>query len=151
EDGRIRGDRGVLDAGDPVDTGLLPVLVNVIDEGRDVGKGGGVGDGPAVRIKAALPAGVDVDVPVAVALEAGCRQRVGLGGDIRLGQESGIDGLLTEGAPAEIWTLSFAVDLGGCGDTEGKEESRGECGRESPDRMTGVESGAGVERHAGDH
>ena len=43
--------------------------MDVLHQGRDVGKRRGVGDGPTVGIKTPLPARVDIDVVEAVRLQ----------------------------------------------------------------------------------
>ena len=87
--------------------------MDMLHQGRDVGKRRGVGDGPAIGIKTPLPARVDIDVVETVRLQSRGRERIGLGGDIGLREKTGIDGLLTECAPAEVWPLPNAIHL--CG------------------------------------
>src|ERR1700733_12721294 len=87
--------------------------MDVLHQGRDVRKRRGVGDGPAIGIKTSLPTGVDIDVVEAVRLQSRGPKCIGLGADIGLRQKTGIDGLLTECAPAEVWPLPNAIHL--CG------------------------------------
>src|ERR1700722_3212783 len=85
--------------------------MDVLHQGRDVRKRRGVGDGPAIGIKTSLPTGVDIDVVEAVRLQSRGPKCIGLGADIGLRQKTGIDGLLTECAPAEVWPLPNAIHL----------------------------------------
>src|ERR1700728_4677620 len=87
--------------------------MDVLHQGGDVRKCRGVGDGPPIGVKTPLPARVDIDVVEAVWLQSRGRERIGLGADISLRQKAGIEGLLTETAPAEVRPLPDSIHL--CG------------------------------------
>jgi hypothetical protein len=101
-------------------------MVDVVDQGLDVGELDGVGNGPPIGIETALPARIHVDVVVAVGTQARRNHGVGLLDDVGLGEEVIVDCLLAESAPAQIRFLRYAVDLrashGGYG-----EQSRSQC------------------------
>jgi hypothetical protein len=148
EDGIVAVDGGLLDAGNPVDARLLAVGVDVVDERLYVRKGSGVGDGPAIAVKAALPSRVNVDVAEAVLLDPGGLEGVGLGLDIGLSEKASVNRLLAEAAPAKVRFMADAVDLGGRGCVERTEEET--SGRDRKKGSHGVTSRAwGPQRGAG--
>ncbi len=111
KDGRVGHNRRVLYARNPIDSGLLTVLMDVLHQGRDVGKRRDVWDGPAIGVKTPLPARVNINVAETVRLQSRGPKRIGLGSDIGLRQKTGIDGLLAECAPAEVWPLPDFIHL----------------------------------------
>ncbi len=127
---RVRDDCGFLDARYPVDAGFLIILMNVVDQGRNVRESRSVRDRPAVRIEATLPARVDIDVVEAMRLKPGGGQGIGLRGDIGLGQKTGVDGLLAEGAPAEIGSFADSIHLRGCIQRRDQQAGDGQEGQE---------------------
>jgi hypothetical protein len=108
----------LLNPGNPVNTSLLSIGVDVIHHRLDVGESHAIRNGSSVLIERTLPAGIEVDIDETMFLQARGLERVGLRDHVRLRQEVTLDGLLAETAPAEIWFLSGVIDLSACAGQE---------------------------------